>query len=293
MNPTALRGRRTVALVVSIILLSSCSGSGKPHTTDPSPVPSRSASTTPSASPADEHCGYQLSSFDVSVHAQSGVGADELQDVRQGVRLAQDAYRAKIPTCEKGTIRVEVLERDRGSVAGQTLVQNAPDFKMQIFAKGAFGRTPSAFRPIVLLHEWYHVLQFALIDCGKGCLPLSEPVPDWLIEGAAVEESLSEAADLHISFYSFFRAGEIAQAERVEETLESLAKIRLPGDRYGLAFAAVELLVAQHGHGSLERLWARTGTTGAWQLAFRRTFEEPVARFYREFETYRANGFRA
>jgi hypothetical protein len=292
-NRTACRGRLPVALVVSIVLLSSCSGSEKPRATDPSLVPTRSSSATPSPSPADEHCGHQLSSFDVSVHARDGVGADELQDVQHGVRLAQDAFHAKIPTCEKGTIRVEVLERERGSVAGQTLVQNAPDFKMQIFAKGAFGRTPSAFRPIVLLHEWYHVLQFAFIDCGKRCLPLAEPVPDWLIEGAAVEESLSEAADLHISFYSFFRVGEIAQAERVEETLESLSKIRLPGDRYGLAFAAVELLVAQHGHESLERLWARTGTTGDWELAFRRTFGEPVARFYREFETYRANGFRA
>lgn len=280
-----------MALVLSIILLPACSGSGTPRPTDSSTGPSRSPVVSPSPSPAEAHCGYQLSSFSVSVHAREGVSSDELQDVQRGVRLAQDAYPAKIPTCEKGEVRVEVLDRDRGSVAGQTIVQNAPDFRIEIFAKGAFGRTPSAYRPIVILHEWYHVLQFAFIDCGERCLPLSEPIPDWLIEGAAVEESLAEAADLHIGFYSFFRAGEIAQAERVEETLESLSKIRLPGDRYGLAFAAVEQLVAEHGHGSLERLWARTGATGDWELAFRETFGQPVARFYRDFESYRAAGF--
>jgi hypothetical protein len=279
-------------VTASIVLLVACTGSQIPRATNQSPVESRSATGSRSPSPAEGHCGYQLSSFDVSVHAKNGVAADLLEDVQQGVRLAQDAYRAKIPTCEKGGVDVEVLDRDRGSVAGQTLVQDAPQFTIEIFAKGAFGETPLTFRPIILLHEWYHVLQFAFIDCGERCLPLSEPVPDWLIEGAAVEESLSEAADLQISFYSFFRAEEIAQAERVDETLESLSKIRLPGDRYGLAFAAVELLVVQHGHRSLQRLWARTGATGDWQVAFRRTFGEPVARFYREFESYRANAFR-
>jgi hypothetical protein len=280
-----------VALVLSITLLPACSGSQEPRPTDPSTVPSRSP-VVPSPSPAEPHCGYQLSSFPVSVQAREGVASDQLRDVQQGVRFARDAYRAKVPTCEKGEVRVEVLDRDRGGVAGQTIVQNAPDFKIEIFAKGAFGRTASAYRPIVILHEWYHVLQFAFIDCGERCLPLSQPVPDWLIEGAAIEESLAEAADLHIGFYTFFRAGEITQAERVEETLESLSKIRLPGDRYGLAFAAVELLVSEHGRGSLERLWARTGDTGDWELAFRETFGEPVARFYRDFETYRAAGFR-
>jgi hypothetical protein len=228
----------------------------------------------------------------VSIHARNGVAADILDDVREGVRIARDAYRAKIPTCEKGEVRVEVIDRDRGTIAGQTFVQNAPDFRIEIFARGAFARIPSTFRPIIVLHEWYHVLQFSFIDCGERCLPLSEPVPDWLIEGAAVEESLAEAADVQIGFYSLFRSSEIAQAERVDQPLEKLTRIKRPDSRYGLAFAAVELLVAQHGHAFLERLWARTGSTGDWELAFRRTFGEPVARFYKEFEAYREAGFR-
>jgi hypothetical protein len=282
------RGRRAAAVLVVLLGLSACTGGGSSGAADPSTTTSVSGS--PGSDPP--RCGYQLAFFPVTVRAQGRVDPELARDAQLGIRYAQEAYRAKIPICEPGRVRVKVLDRDRGSVAGQTLVQDAPAFTIEIFAKGAFARTPAVYRPIVLLHEWYHVLEFAFMDCGERCLPLSDPVPDWLIEGAAVEESLFQAADLQIGFYSFFRSEEIAQAEQVNEPLEDLEKIRLPGDRYGLAFAAVELLVRDHGHASLERFWARTGATGDWEAAFRRTFGEPVSRFYRRFETYRANGFR-
>ena len=283
--------RRAVGLLASILLISGCIGSGTPRESAASPSETVSPSPSPSTEP--QRCGYQLASFPVTVDARPGVDPGVVHDVREGVALAHRAFRAMVPSCERGSVRIVVLDRDHGSVAAQTLVQAAPRFTMQVFGRGAFERTPSSFRPIVILHEWYHVLQFSFLDCGEHCLPPSEPVPDWLIEGAAVEESLSEAARLHLGFYSFFRTGEIAQAERVDDPLRSLDKIRLPGKNYALAFAAVELLVAQHGHASLERLWARTGATGDWRAAFKRTFGETVGGFYQEFETYRANGFRA
>jgi hypothetical protein len=285
------RGRRTAAALVAsiLVLLAGCTGSG--HPSPSSTAPSSTGPPGPSSTAAPGRCGFQLASFPVTVEARPGTDPGVVHDVREGVSLARRVFRATVPTCERGEIRVVVLDRDLGSIAAQTLVQAAPRFTMQVFGRGAFERTPASLRPIVILHEWYHVLQFALIDCGTKCLPLAEPVPDWLIEGAAVEESLWEGSRAHLGFYSFFRAGEVAQAGHVGDSLESLDKIRLPGTKYALAFAAVELLVNEHGHESLERLWARTGATGDWRRAFRRTFGEPVGRFYKEFETYRTNGF--
>ena len=170
-------------------------------------------------------------------------------------------------------------------------MEHAPSFQIELFASGAFGSTPPSFRSVVLMHEWYHVLEFAFTDCGRRCRPLVDPVPDWLIEGAALEESLFAAADRHIGFYSFFRAGQIAQAQRVRKPLRDLSSIGRPGTEYGLAFAAVELLVARNGHDALQAFWERTGATGDWERAFRQAFGEPVHRYYKQFETYRRGGF--
>ena len=289
-------GTRALAVATCVIALAACSGSPTTTHSGPSPTPSLSASPSdpPSVSPTpsstDQRCGYRISSFDLSFQAQHGVPKAALRDVRRGSEIARDAFNVEVPICEPGKVRVQVLNRVKGAVAGQTRVENAPNFQIEIFARGAFARTPPSFRPVVLIHEWYHVLEFAFIDCGKECLPLVHRVPDWLIEGAAVEESLSAAADRHIGFYSFFRIGQIAQADRVKRDLEDLSSIRLP--EYGLAFAAVELLVARHGHDALEAFWERTGATGDWERAFRRVFGEGVERYYREFDAYRSNGFR-
>jgi hypothetical protein len=222
------------------------------------------------------------------------VPAADLADVQRGLRAARSYYRATVPICDPGKVGVHVLSRSKGNIAAQTHVSEIPDFRIEVFAHGpAWQQTPTAYRSIIMLHEWYHVLEFSLLDCGPPeCHGLRGHVPDWLIEGAAVYGSLRAADDLHIIFYSLTRATQIRIAATDHEPLDHLTHITSPGTNYAVAFAAVELLVALAGRSSLERFWREAGATGGWQGAFQRAFHVSIDAFYRRFAGYRARGFR-
>jgi hypothetical protein len=299
------RGWVSVVAIVAILALltPACSvgfdvaGSATPTPSvapSPSGTPSPSATGSPSAHPAPAHCSEALSSLRLSFQAQKAVPGSDLADVERAAREARSYYRVRVPVCDPGKVAVHVLSRSKGAIAAQTHVSDVPDFRIDVFAHGpAWQRTPSAYRAIILLHEWYHVVEFSFLDCGPPeCRGLRGRVPDWLVEGAAVYASLQAADDLHIIFYSLTRANQIRIAETDHEPLDRLTDISSPGSNYSVAFAAVELLVALGGHDALERFWRTAGATGGWKGAFERAFHLPLDAFYRRFASYRANGFR-
>jgi hypothetical protein len=298
------RGRphRTIQAAILAILASACTigydvaGSPTPtaSVTSSAGAPTSSPTASVSATPAPSHCSEALTSFHVSVEAQPGVSQTDLADVRRGARAARAYYRARVPICDPGKVAVHVLDRSKGNVAAQTHVSDVPDFRIDVFAHGlAWERTPSAYRSIIMLHEWYHVLEFSFLDCGPPeCRGLRGHVPDWLIEGAAVYESLRAADDLHIVFYSLTRQTQIRIAGTDHEPLSRLTNITSPGSNYSVAFAAVDLLAALGGRSSLERFWRAAGATGGWKGAFQRAFHVSVDAFYQRFAAYRARGFR-
>jgi hypothetical protein len=229
------------------------------------------------------------------VHGGKGVSPADVAEVQRDAREARSYYRVKVPICDRGRVTVRVLDRSKGAVAAQTHVSNVPVFRIDVFAGGTpWERTPSAYRTVILLHEWYHVLQFTYLDCGPpACRTLHGHLPDWLIEGSAVYESLRAADDLHVLPFALARSGEVRVAATDHDPLERLSEIRTPGANYAVAFAAAELLSTLGGRGALTRFWHQAGATGRWQDAFRRVFHRSVEAFYRRFAAYRSGGFRA
>jgi hypothetical protein len=269
----------------------------------PTPTPSLSRSPTsatpvptgtPPPLPAPAHCSQALRGFRLSVKSQHGVSQADLADVQRGAREARSFYRVRVPVCDPGKVAIHVLDRSKGTIAAQTNVSDVPDFRIDVFAHGpAWEQTPSVYRSIIMLHEWYHVLEFSFLVCGPPeCRGLRGHVPDWLVEGAAVYESLHAADDLHIIFFGLTRQTQIRVAGSDHEPLDRLTHITTPGASYSVGFAAVELLVALGGRGSLERFWRVAGATGRWMGAFQRAFRLSIAAFYRRFAAYRADGFR-
>jgi hypothetical protein len=296
--------RRRLGIIVLLALTPACTigfnVGGSPSPQAGSASPSGPPSATPSATSSPEqpsaptHCGEPLSGFRLSFDSQAGVSSADRADVERGAREARDYFRVQVPICDPGKIAVRVLERSKGNIAAETHVNDVPDFRIDVFAHGlAWERTSSASRSIIMLHEWYHVLQFSFLDCGPPeCHFLRGHVPDWLIEGGAVYASLKAADDLHIAFYSITRANQIRIASTDHEPLSSLTQISSPGTNYSVAFAAVELLSSLGGRASLQRFWQLAGKTGGWKLAFSRVFHLTIDRFYGRFAAYRAAGFR-
>jgi hypothetical protein len=214
-------------------------------------------------------------------------------EIRRDTAAARGAYPIRTPLCGRGLVRVVVSARARGDVAANTTSNGDGAFTIRIWTGGpSWQGAPAELRPLILLHEWYHVVQFSFLDCTVGtdpCVPAPH-VPLWLLEGSAQYEAERIGGAMGIGGgYAARRAIEIREAALVTMPLRRLR--RVTGSGYALAFAAVELLVTRSGEPSLLRFWRLTRRTGRWRLAFRSAFGSSVGAFETEFERYRAAGF--
>ena len=295
MQPSRPKRRSTGLPSLCALVLASCVSISVGAPAVPSPtvsrVPTRSPSATPSPTPDAEHCSTRLSDYALDVRATGDVTDEDVRLVTAAIHLAQGAYDVRVPECEPGDVEVAVLDRTNERFAAATLVTAAPHFRIEIYAGGsAWRRTPRSQIPIIMLHEWYHVLQYSFLRCGR-CLVQVTDIPHWLIEGSAEYAAARAAQDQRILFYSFIRRYELFRAGQVDTRLERMGEARTSAD-YGLAFAAVELLVSRTGPGSLLEFWQKSGETGRWESAFPEAFGTSPAAFYRDFARYRSTGFR-
>ena len=262
----------------------------------PSVAPSPSPTSSPSdvASPDPATCGTNLSSYRLDVRRTGAVTASDEQVVTAGLRLAQRHFDVRVPGCAPGTVRASVLNRENDRFAAGTFVTDAPNFRIDVYAgSSAWERIPRSQIPVLMLHEWYHVLQYSFLHCGAPrCAPLDRPVPAWLIEGGAEYAAAQAAQDERVIFYSFIRRYELARAAQVDTPLQRLDEIRSGAD-YGLSFVAVELLVDGSNPGALLEFWEDAGSRGRWEAAFPDAFGITPARFYRAFAAYRARDFQS
>jgi hypothetical protein len=262
-----------------------------PSTAAPSPSASPTPTPSPTPGPDPEHCTTPLADYDLEVRSTGDVTSDDERVVSAALRLAQSAYEVRVPECEPGDVQAVVLDRANERFAAATFVTDAPHFRIQIYAGGsAWRRTPRSQIPIIMLHEWYHVVQYSFLGCGR-CHAQVHNVPEWLIEGSAEYAAARAAQDQRILFYSFIRRYEVFRAEQVATPLERMGQARTSAE-YGLSFAAVELLVSKSGPGSLLEFWQKSGETGRWEAAFPDAFGTSPAAFYKDFARYRAAGFR-
>lgn len=220
--------------------------------------------------------------------------AQDEQVVTAALRLAQHHFDIRVPECEPGKIEASVLDQENQRFAAGTFVQDAPRFRIDVYAGGAaWDRTPRSQVPLIMLHEWYHVVQYSFLDCDPPrCHEQARPIPAWLLEGSAEFAAAEAAQDERIIFYSFIRRYELLRAAQVDTPLERIDEARTGAD-YGLAFVAVERLVEDTGSGALLDFWKEAGATGRWERAFPDAFGTTPPRFYRSFSVYRSQGFRA
>jgi hypothetical protein len=215
-------------------------------------------------------------------------------EVRRDTETARRAYPIETSICGRGRVRTVVSARSHGEVAANTRSNGQGTFTIHVWTGGPPWRdAPADLRPLILLHEWYHVVQFSFLDCTVGtapCVPATH-LPLWLLEGSAQYEAERIGGAMGIGRgYGARRAAEIQEAELIPTSLRHLR--RVTGSAYGLAFAAVELLVTRAGDASLVHFWRLTRRTGMWRSAFRTAFSSSVGRFEAAFERYRAAGFR-
>jgi hypothetical protein len=285
--------RRMAVVAASVIVLAACTSTGSApssgaaaRSSRPSPPPSSSGVPTP--------CHGVVSRYRLRYVVDPTVPEAVAAEVGRDTETARSAYPIETSVCGRGRVRTVVSARTSGEVAANTRSNGDGTFTIHIWTGGPpWQDAPAGLRPLILLHEWYHVVQFSFLDCTVGtdpCLPGSR-LPLWLLEGSAQYEAERIGGAMGIGGgYEARRATEIREAALVPTSLRRLRPVT--GSAYGLAFAAVELLVARAGHASLVRFWRLTRRTGTWRSAFRTAFGSSVVRFEAAFERYRAAGFR-
>ena len=262
-----------------------------PSAAAPSPSASPTATPSPTPGPDPEHCTTPLAGYGLEVRSTGDVTSDDERVVSAALRLAQSAYDVRVPECEPGDVEAVVLDRANERFAAATLVTDVPHFRIQVYAVGSeWQRTPRSQIPIIMLHEWYHVVQYSFLGCAR-CHAQVRAIPEWLIEGSAEYSAARAAQDQRVLFYSFIRRYELFRAGQVATPLQRMGEASTTAE-YGLSFAAVELLVSKSGPGSLLEFWQTSGETGRWEAAFPEAFGTTPAAFYRDFARYRAGGFR-
>jgi hypothetical protein len=294
------RRRSRLAALTCCMLLTGCvsvtigAAPVTPPSTSAAPTPSASPSPSASAAPGPdpETCTTRLSTYQLDVHSTGSVTAQDEQVVTAALRLAQRHFDVRVPECEPGEVSASVLDQENEHFAAGTFVQDVPHFRIEVYAGGrAWAQTPRSQVSLIMLHEWYHVVQYSFLDCEPPrCRHQVDPIPSWLIEGSAELEAAQAAQDERISFFSFVHRYELIRAAQVDTPLERLDQARTGSD-YGLAFAAVDLLVDRAGSGALVEFWKEAGSTGRWERAFPRAFGTTPATFYRTFSAYRDRGF--
>jgi len=285
--------RRVVAVAACVLALIGCtsgrSTSGDRAATRTSPT----ATSTPTPRPGP--CHADVSAYRIAFVVDPAVPAAVAAEVKSESRVARGAYPVDTPVCGVGRVRTLISDRARGQATANTASRGYGRFTIRVWTGGAAWRdAPADLRPLILLHEWYHVVQFSFLDCSRGndaCRPAGR-VPLWLLEGSAQYEAERIGGAMGIGGgYAARRAIEIREATLVRSPLPHLG--RIAGAEYALAFAAVEFLVARAGEASLLRFWRSAAKTGAWRVSFLRAFGSSVVRFESAFERYRARGFRS
>lgn len=150
-----------------------------------------------------------------------------------------------------------------------------------------FLRLDATSRRLVVLHEYFHTVQFRLSAGRGGNIPL------WLREGTARYVEYGVAGDHGYVDYGRRRTAEVRAARGLDrlQTYEEQGGPTFRGESggaYVVGFLASEYLESLKGRDAVQReFWAglRSGTD--WKIAFAAVFDVSVEQFYADFEAYR------
>jgi hypothetical protein len=167
---------------------------------------------------------------------------------------------------------------------------------------------PLDVRQTVVLHEYYHALQFHLaksldVEYEEDYEPSDEDVdyegPRWLVEGTAVYAAARAMDAAGLFPYAKEResrmelAAETTTKLRDLETTAQTARAADVDAHYTLGYFAAELLARTTPNDPyLRTYWTALGEGLTYERAFRRTFGMTLEEFYTRFEAHRQGGYR-
>jgi hypothetical protein len=279
-----------LTLALGLLLSAGCdSGARTVSKASPSTSPSTAAAAvpTPASSPTEPNasssnpCGPIPVEIDFDL--ERAVPASERTEIRKASFTARKYFRINTTSCAREKVFVYAFAREDPHAVAVTHGKSSIEF---------FTKTPgwlgasSSTHTVVVLHEWYHVLQARLAWAP------SYSTPTWLVEGSAEWSADRAATDLGV--YDSFdtpRSEQLAYARYATTLSLGNWKRFVPG-AYPLAFAAVDFVVTpKNGRAKLYKFFELVGGGSSWKVAFRQVFGMTVGKFSAAFAAYRERGF--
>lgn len=219
--------------------------------------------------------------------------ADKLL-IRRATATASRYYDIPVPACPDPSVVTHVVNGASGSIAALATPTDRGSATIFVFAGGAWPLLTPAQKVQILLHEWYHVVQFPFRSCSQyssDCPIPTVHIPDWFIEGTAEYESVRAAATLGKTPFATERARRLAIART--ETSKALQKMGTLENfsQYAVAFGAVDLLISSSGERALRAFWPLLASSGNFTSSFTKAFGTTPKGFYERFAVYRQHGY--
>ena len=277
------------ALTGSLVLAASCTPAPRAAVSYP---PAASASPTPAG--AADVCRTNISDFKITFDFGHGLSAGDKALIRRATATARRYYNLPVPACAHPSVVTHVSNTSAGAVLAQAIGVDHGSSTVVVFTQGLWPTESAAQKLQVLLHEWYHVVQFPFRTCSQymaGCPQPTVHIPYWFIEGTAEYESVRAATTLGRAPFAAERAKRLTVARTARSpSLERMGFLN-SYQLYTVAFGAVDYLIAKTREAQLKAFWWDIADTGNWLTSFRKAFGMPAKDFYDAFAKYRANGY--
>ncbi len=160
-----------------------------------------------------------------------------------------------------------------------------------------FNEGPDINRRMALFHEYAHSAQMWQADIRFQSKAPDERsfVPRWMVEGCAEYLAVTAAGRRRMIDDGRQRTAVVARARRSAEPLEAIETggeasfLGGEGEAYTLGWLGCERLAAASGEDAVaHRFWLSFAKLRDWRAAFTDAFGVTPARFYTDFEAFRA-----
>jgi hypothetical protein len=249
--------------------------------------------SVPTATPAG--CLSSVSKFKLVFDYGAGLPKADKLLIHLATETARRYYDIPVPACPDPSVVTHVVNGSNGTIAALASPTDRGSATVFVFAGGAWPTLTQPQKTQILLHEWYHVVQFPFRTCSQytpECPVPTVHIPDWFVEGTAEYESVRAAATLGKAPFTIERAKHLTAART--ETAKPLQRMRVltTYEQYAVAFGAVDYLIAGSGDEALRDFWPLIAQTGNFTKAFTTAFGKSPDDFYDGFATYRQHGYR-
>ncbi len=282
--------RPTAAFALGVLLTLVACAAPAPAIVPPSPSRGSTATTaTPSG------CTSRISDFKLTFDYGAALAEADRLLIHRATDTARTYYDIAVPACPDPSVVTHVVNGSNGNIAALAAPTDRGSSTVFVYAGGAWPTLTQPQKLQILLHEWYHVVQFPFRTCSQYTSECPYPtvhIPGWFVEGTAEYESVRAAATLGKAPFAAERAKRFAVARTyTSEPLQRMISLT-SYEEYTVAFGAVDYLVSKTGEPALRDFWPLVAKTGNFTKAFTQAFGISPDTFYAGFAKYRANGYR-